>query len=239
MVDAASCVFVPLLTDINQAEEEWDSSSDDEDEENCIALTPELEKIANLFPFTIKNRPNTHTLELLESLLPSHERAWSLSDCYLNHAAYFFRPIKRAELLNVYIPSVYSTASSRTNARVAADSPDTDDHSSGSESVDNTSPHALATLFFVFALGALLDLNLPPYNAEAEHYYDLGRAALSLRAVFESPQVDTVQALGLMATYHSLAGKKYSRDSAVCSSHCFSNLHSRMISIVVHHEFCC
>ena len=54
-----------------------------------------------------------------------------------------------------------------------------------------------------------------PYNSEAERYYDLGRAALSLRAVYDSPNMDSVQAIGLMATYHSLAGKRYSRDSAV------------------------
>jgi hypothetical protein len=42
----------------------------------------------------------------------------------------------------------------------------------------------------------------------------LGRAALSLRSVFDSPQIETVQAVGLMATYHSLGDKKYTRDSA-------------------------
>lgn len=86
-------------------------------------------------------------------------------------------------------------------------------------------PHALALAFFVFALGALLDLNLPPYNAEAEHYYDLGRASLSLRVVFDSPQVDTVRAIGLMATYHSLGSKRYTRDSAVSALSKFGKLH--------------
>ena len=36
------------------------------------------------------------------------------------------------------------------------------------------------------------------------------------KPVFDSPSVSTAQALGLMATYHSHAGRKYSRNSAVC-----------------------
>ncbi|KAF9460589.1 hypothetical protein BDZ94DRAFT_1299782 [Collybia nuda] len=235
------------------AEEEYETSDDDdEDEQTPLALTPALEKLSNLFPFPTKHRPNTHTLELLESFLPSHERARDLAESYLTHAAYFFRPIKRDELVHACIPAIYNTATSRSKARVVADGaaaadPDspspspspgttttgagagtgtgtgtTDPHSTDTatdangRAVDSMSPHALATLFFVFALGALLDLDLPPYNAEAELYYDLGRAALGLRPVVESPQLDTVQAMGLMATYHSLAGKKYSRDSAWC-----------------------
>lgn len=151
---------------------------------------------------------------MLESLLPSHERAWALCESYLGHGALFFRPIQREELMNTFLPGVYNTASARVTSRVAADASPRED-SEDPAPADSSSPHALATCFFLFALGALLDLNLGPYNAEAEHYYDLGRSALSLRAVFDSPKVDTVQALGLMATYHSLAGKKYSRDSAV------------------------
>jgi hypothetical protein len=176
-------------------------------------MTPEFEKLANLFPFTSKSRPDnrTSTLALLESFLPTHARAWALSDSYLSHAAYFFRPIKPEELTTSFIPTIYNAAS----ARAASDSPG-NNQSSDTSSVEANTPHTLAAMFFLFALGALLDLNLPPYNAEAEHYYDLGRAALSLHVVVENPQVDTVQALGLMATYHSLAGKKYSRDSAVC-----------------------
>ncbi|KAF7347397.1 hypothetical protein MVEN_01495500 [Mycena venus] len=50
----------------------------------------------------------------------------------------------------------------------------------------------------------------------AERFYGAGRAALGLRAVYDSPLVDTVRTIGLMATYHSHAGKKYSRNSAWC-----------------------
>lgn len=110
------------------------------------------------------------------------------------------------------LPNVYNSALIR---RQCSESSPNQSRQDDSGPVTSSTPHALATLFFLFALGALLDLDLSPYNAEAEKYYDLGRAALSLRIVYDSPTVETVQAMGLMATYHSLAGKKYSRDSAV------------------------
>lgn len=195
-------------------EEEWNSSTDD-DEGIRVDLPSELQNLSNLFPFTTKDRPNNSYSELLESFLPSHERAWSLCESYLSHGAYFFRPLKREELVGTFIPQIYNAASAKAKVRAEADSSPRSDVTEDATLLEPSHPHALATLFFLFALGALLDLNLTPYNAEAEHFYDLGRAALSLRPVFDSPQVDTVQAMGLMATYHSLAGKKYSRDSAV------------------------
>lgn len=69
-------------------------------------------------------------------------------------------------------------------------------------------------LYFVFAVGALLDLTLQPCSAEAELYYRLGRSALSLRSVFDSPELETVQALVIMAKYHSLCTQRYSIESA-------------------------
>ena len=75
-------------------------------------------------------------------------------------------------------------------------------------------PHLLATLFMVLAVGALVDLTLPACSAEAEKYYRLGRTALSLRSVWDSPELETVQAVGLMAGYHSLCTFRYTIESA-------------------------
>ncbi|KAG5654180.1 hypothetical protein H0H81_006562 [Sphagnurus paluster] len=192
------------------AGEDWDDdneteteASDENDDSSSRTLSPEVASIGNLFPSQGK-RSCTKTLPLLEAQLPTQERAWALGESYLLHAANFFRPIKREELFESFLPGIYN----------AARAPDP---ANEGEQLKNT-PHALATLFFLFAMGALLDLSLPAFNDEAEHYYDLGRTALSLRPVFDAPQVDTIQALGLMATYHCLAGKKYSRDSAVSPS---------------------
>ncbi|KAJ7619360.1 fungal-specific transcription factor domain-containing protein [Roridomyces roridus] len=172
---------------------EADDNSDDEDEDLLDALSPispEIAEMGDVFP---SGRPDDAKLQHVQSLLPSYARAVELSELYILHAALFFRPMKRDELLGPFLQSIYGPT----------------------ENAD-TNPHALASLFFVLALASLLDLRLEPYNAEAEYFYGAGRAALGLRAVYNSPLVDTVRAIGLMSTYHTLAGKKYTRDSAWC-----------------------
>ncbi|KAJ7034066.1 fungal-specific transcription factor domain-containing protein [Mycena alexandri] len=178
-----------LLVAEDQSDEEDDSLSDGE-----APIPLDILELGNIFP---QARPNLPKLQRIRTLLPQYEHAIYLCEAYLSHAALFFRPIKRDELLGPFIQAIYMPEDQTEvgNGDVA---------------------HALAVLFFVLALGALLDLQLTPYNAEAERYYAAGRAALSLRSVYDSPLFDTVRGVGLMATYHSLAGKKYSRDSAWC-----------------------
>ncbi|KAJ4473795.1 hypothetical protein J3R30DRAFT_3406645 [Lentinula aciculospora] len=55
--------------------------------------------------------------------------------------------------------------------------------------------HNLAILFFVIALGALLDLEGPAHSSEAKWYYQLGKAALALESVLDSCSLSTIQAL--------------------------------------------
>jgi hypothetical protein len=180
--------YLNTFLQVEDNEDDEDSASDSE-----LPLPFDIEDMGSVFP---SGHPNAMALERLRIFLPEYDRATELCESYIAHAALFFRPIRRDELLNSLLVSVYVP------------------------SANDGAPHALSALFFILALGALLDLQLPPFNAEAERYYGLGRAALGLRAVYHSPLVDTVRAIGLMATYHSLGGKKYSRDSAVGSSPC-------------------
>ncbi|KZP26816.1 hypothetical protein FIBSPDRAFT_887019 [Athelia psychrophila] len=76
------------------------------------------------------------------------------------------------------------------------------------------SPHKLAVLFLVMAIGANADFTLPPYNEEAELYYHCARAALALRSIFDSPLMETVQAILLLSYYQSSAGERHSKDSS-------------------------
>ena len=175
----------------------------------------EVQKVADLFPFTSKTRPNLNKLELLEAYLPSMDEALDLCNCYIDHGTYFFRPIQRDELFDILLPGVYNAAAGRRAVRLDDGSSPPSDIEEGHSNMKRSAPHALASLYFIFSLGALLDLERPPFNSDAERFCDLGRAGLSLRSVYESANMDTVQAMGLMATYHTLAGKKYSRDSAV------------------------
>jgi hypothetical protein len=50
-------------------------------------------------------------------------------------------------------------------------------------------------MFMVLALGTLMDLNKQPRSKESLHWYNLGRASLSLTNVMEKPSMAGVQAL--------------------------------------------
>ncbi|KAF6760915.1 fungal-specific transcription factor domain-containing protein [Ephemerocybe angulata] len=96
-----------------------------------------------------------------------------------------------------------------------------------------TGPHDLALLFMVFAIGALVGgpvgtspmpsarLGVPGSSsgpapppsfssytgpAQAEHFYHLSRAALSLSPILEKPSIVTVQTLHLMSVYNAMSG---------------------------------
>ncbi|KAF5316353.1 hypothetical protein D9619_006856 [Psilocybe cf. subviscida] len=191
-----------------RANEDVDELSDD-DSQIPPDLAQEVDKLADLFPFSTKIRPDPKGLELVKSSLPPRERAQELCKAYIEHASYFFRPIKAGEPLDLLLISIYGK-------QAGAPEMSSEEFDRNTADITSNIPHSLATLYFVFALGSLLDLNLKPFNGEAEKYYDLGRASLSLRTVYDSPNMFSVKALGLMATYHSLAGRKYSRDSAWC-----------------------
>jgi len=47
----------------------------------------------------------------------------------------------------------------------------------------------------MLAIGALLDLDAPPHSYDANHYYQLGRAALSVDSMFEEQSIPAIQAL--------------------------------------------
>lgn len=107
--------------------------------------------------------------------------------------------MKRDEIIEDILTPIYQYMKDRDDPTIEAGQP---------------SAHKVAVLFVLFALGALVDLTLPPYNGEAESYHQLARGALALRSHFDSPEIATVQAIVLMASYHTLAGRRYTMDSA-------------------------
>ncbi|TFK28831.1 hypothetical protein FA15DRAFT_664908 [Coprinopsis marcescibilis] len=138
-------------------------------------------------------------MDLLFDHLPDQPRASSLIEAYLEHAAWSSNPVRRDEI----VEDIFSPTYKALKARHAPDMP-----------VANFSPHKLAVLYMVLALGALVDLTLEPCSKEAEHYYHLTRACVSLRSTFDSPEIYTVQALLLMGIYHGWAGNRYTVDSS-------------------------
>ncbi|KAJ7457813.1 hypothetical protein FB451DRAFT_589068 [Mycena latifolia] len=123
--------------------------------------------------------------------LPSKPRAWQLCEVYFENGCWSGTPIMRAELIELL---------SRVYGRAGAPDP------------NFCSPHQMSVLYGVFALGALVDLTLPPYSAESEYYFDLCRAALSVHSIFDSPSAATVQALVLVSIFHSHGGPRFSMD---------------------------
>jgi hypothetical protein len=55
--------------------------------------------------------------------------------------------------------------------------------------------HALSLLFVVFAIAAILDPSKHPYSIEAQEYYYLSRAALSLASPIRETTRAAIQAL--------------------------------------------
>ncbi|KAI0332685.1 hypothetical protein GY45DRAFT_1432896 [Cubamyces sp. BRFM 1775] len=172
--------------------------------EPAPSFEPELTNAAITFPLAIIEEGTDALLEKLEAHLPPQPRAWALCETFLEHLSWWCRPIKRDELIDDILVPIYNCVKDPTRNTYHKDA--------GPE--DGRCPHLLAVLFFVFALGSLVDLTLQPCSAEAELYYRLGRAALSMRSVFDSPELETVQALVLMGEYHSLCIQRYSIESA-------------------------
>jgi hypothetical protein len=171
----------------------------DDDQDQPTALTQDILRLSNLFPMSSEAN-SEKTMDMLFSHLPEQPRAWALCETYLQQATWQFQPIRRDELIDDILVPVYRSHKERASSDV--NQPHT------------ISPHRLATLYIVFAIGALVDLTLEPFNSEAERFALLCRAAISLRSVFDSPETCTVQTVALVAHYQTFAGKRYTLDSA-------------------------
>ncbi|KIK65366.1 hypothetical protein GYMLUDRAFT_159686 [Collybiopsis luxurians FD-317 M1] len=156
-------------------------------------------RLANFFPMCAEEN-NEQNMDMLFSHLPEQPRGWALCETYLEQAAWHFQPIRRDELIDDILVPIYRSKRERATTEI--------------KQPHTISPHRLATLFVVFAIGALVDLTLEPFNSEAESFILLCRAAMSLRSIFDSPETCTVQAIVLLAHYQTFAGKRYTLDSA-------------------------
>ncbi|TFK49096.1 hypothetical protein OE88DRAFT_1663469 [Heliocybe sulcata] len=155
---------------------------------------PELDDL----PALIVSLDNYHTdaqqvLQALEGSLPPITRAWSLCETYYEHCAVYYRPVKRDEFVNYFMTPIY-------NALKEKPQPGT---------VVARSPHKMAVIYLLFAMGALMDLTQAPYNKEAWRYAVLGKNALLLRTVKDSPAIETVQAMALLAYFFSQSGRRH------------------------------
>ncbi|KAG0709529.1 fungal-specific transcription factor domain-containing protein [Suillus ampliporus] len=168
------------------------------------SMSADISRLESSLPFSLTGIPDhdqcQSILASLLSLLPPYPRASALCETYMEHAAWIFRPIRREELIDDIMSPVYALAQNR--------------QSNTTEFKAECPAHTIAALYMVFSQGALMDLTLPSCNQEAEDYFHLGRVALSLRSVFETPSTQTIQALAVMGYCYSNRGKRYSLHSA-------------------------
>ncbi|KAI0915694.1 hypothetical protein AcV5_003545 [Taiwanofungus camphoratus] len=177
----------------------------DAEVEEITSLPLDLTNLSQSFPFANIDDDHEMAIDKLKSYLPPQPRAWALCETYLAHFAVWCRPIKRDELIDDILIPIYNSIKDPSKAK-KSDQP--------SASAARRRPHLLAVLFLILAVGALVDLTLPPCSAEAEMYHRLGRAALSVHTIFDSPDIETVQALVLMSGYQSLCGQRHTIESA-------------------------
>ncbi|KLO11085.1 hypothetical protein SCHPADRAFT_921876 [Schizopora paradoxa] len=155
-------------------------------ESNSPKLPPEVLRFSNSFPFTPMGT-SREIQSIIESHLPTYDRAWHLSEIHLENAAWIFRAVSPQQLKDEMLPIIYKRQAPLDAAH------------------EYNGPHDLALLFTVFAMGALLDLEQEPYNAESVHYYNLAKAAISLQSIFDKPELVTIQALHLMSVYNAMS----------------------------------
>ncbi|KAF8190987.1 fungal-specific transcription factor domain-containing protein [Mycena galopus ATCC 62051] len=159
-----------------------------------------FEAITQSFPFSANQIPSWDVdlaLDQLFAHLPLEPRAWKLCDIYYRNGGWIGMPVMQSETVEL-LSLIY--------------------HNIGTE--DEDQPTATATtqqmtvLFLIFALAALVDLDLPSDSTEAAEYLDLACAAMSLKSLFEDSTVETVQALTLFACYFGHGGPRFSMDRA-------------------------
>ncbi|KAF8196689.1 fungal-specific transcription factor domain-containing protein [Mycena galopus ATCC 62051] len=144
------------------------------------AMPTDIPWIAYAFPFTAKiSKTGQDIRQTLINLLPRTSVAQRFCDIYYRHAAWMYTPINESDFYETIFRPIYD--------------PD--------GSYGPISPHCLAVLYMVLALGTLVDLHMPAHSPEATEYYQLGRAALAIDSVLEEPSIPGIQALVLMCHY--------------------------------------
>jgi len=146
--------------------------------------------------------------EVIESHLPSWDRAHVLCDTYLDQVGWLVHTVTRVQLLDEMLPVVYRKRAAST----CCSEPSLPNMLMGVEE-DHTGPHDLALVFIILAIGSLLQPESP--DVLGEHFHQLSRAAVSLQPVLEKPSVVTIQTLHLTSVYNAMGGSDSRSDTSM------------------------
>ncbi|EKM81408.1 hypothetical protein AGABI1DRAFT_125799 [Agaricus bisporus var. burnettii JB137-S8] len=156
-------------------------------------LLPELALFSQSFPFTPMGQP-ADVEHLIKSHLPPWNRAVALADTYFEQVSWIFHGVTQLQLKDDMLPVIY-------------------DKQKPIPGEDYSSPHDLALLFMIFAMGALVQAE--PSNAQGEHFHQLARAALALQPILEKPSIVTIQTLHLMSIYNAMSGSDLKSETSM------------------------
>ncbi|KAH6903168.1 hypothetical protein BKA70DRAFT_1301768 [Coprinopsis sp. MPI-PUGE-AT-0042] len=164
--------------------------------------SPDVLALASSFPLaSVVYRPGIDVEYILSNYLPPWQEAVRLYQLYLEQAPWFFGAVTRRQLEEEVLPLWYKEAP-RT---ALASSPILSDFGDGTP---RGNAHDLALLFIIFCFGSMTDMAMPPApnNPEADHYYELVKACLTIEPILtRPPAVSTVQALaGILGKENSI-----------------------------------
>lgn len=138
--------------------------------------------------------PPADVQDLIQSHLPPWNRAIALADTYFEQVSWIFRGVTKIQLRDDMLPFIYGKQKPTPGE-------------------DYSSPHDLALVFMIFAMGALVQAE--PSNAEGEHFHQLARASLALQPVLEKPSIVTIQTLHLMSIYNAMSGSDLKSETSM------------------------
>ncbi|KAK7006424.1 Zn(2)-C6 fungal-type domain-containing protein [Favolaschia claudopus] len=153
------------------------------------------------FPFSSSTEPApswnpTLSLDRLVIFVPSRTRAHTLCSVYFRHAAWHGTPLTQPEVTDL-LNLIYA----RSNPSLPLE----------------ITPHQLACVFLIFALGSIVDTDVSGVDsADGDCYFGLANAALSVKNIFDSeePELATVQAFVLLANYYTYISRRFSVETA-------------------------
>ena len=158
---------------------------------------------SQFFPFTPLGRTSDVQM-LIESHLPSWERAQEFSSIYLTQASWLFQGVTRTQLMEDMLPVIYRR---QTHTRDPIHKPNSN------SAAYYIGPHDLALAFIVFAVAALVQKE--PSEALGEHFHQIAKAAIGMQPVLEKPSIVTIQVLHLMSVYNAMSGNDLKTDTSM------------------------
>ncbi|TDL26879.1 hypothetical protein BD410DRAFT_835987 [Rickenella mellea] len=161
------------------------------------------------WPFKAVGITTEDHLARIEAQLPPWERAWGLCETYLEQSSWHLRLVKRPQLMDELLTPIYKRRAARLSMTAIEAS---------MQNLEMNNAHDLGLLLMVFAMAALVDLALRPFNEEAAHYYTLARTVVTLESAAESPSLAVVQILTLMTTYCELSDSIQTMERAFSTS---------------------